>query len=203
MIWTVNPGFCQDYCFIWRICPSLTAAHYIVRIFQSEHKRMIQLQEKTCDNLKTKPFDKNDWDTLISFIKDYDFTDRSSNIIAGPITRKYFDYKLLSDSTWIVADNDTIRKEYLDLKYKYDQDLRKYYVETQRMTAYTDGTIYEGEFITPIEEKRFSIYCARLTEKDHVLNDMIYKFVVKYFNKSRYKYLGKMIENDKPKSAIQ
>jgi hypothetical protein len=202
IIWTANQAFCQDFGFTWRISPSLAGPCYGVKIVQSKNKRVIQLQEDRSGLKKTIQIEKKDCDSLISFLNQYEFPDKSSNIIEGPKHREYLDYKLLSDSSWIVIANDTVRREYLDMKFLYDHDLKKYYQETQSMSIFTDGTMYEGEFTTPNEEKRYSIYCAKLADKDHVLNDMIYSFVIKYFKKDQYKYLGKMIENDKPKKDI-
>jgi len=192
-----NLVYSQDFSFTWNISPSLAGRYYTVKINQNDSKREIQLRETVSKQFRTKKIDKKDCDSLFSFLCKYDFSDKGSNTIAGPKFREYIDIKWMPDSNWVILQNDTVRRDLLEIKYIYDKSQKKYYGEAQMMNTYTDGTDYFGEFITPNTERKFKIYCVRLTDKDYELNILIYGLVVKYFNERPD--LLKMIESDRPR----
>jgi len=192
-----NLVFCQDFNFTWQIHTSLVNRSYIVKITQHDSKRYIYLKKYNWRHFKSKKIDKNNCDSLLSFLNSYDFPTKGSTI-SRPY-REYIDTKWLADSNLVILHNDTLRRGQLNENYIFDSDSNKYYCNATWFVSWTDGTTYEGEYITSFGHKDFSVYCVRLNDKDYFLNKLIYSLVIKYYREKQYIYLGDLIEDDKPR----
>jgi hypothetical protein len=194
-----NILYSQDFKFKWQVRPSFSRA-YTVKIERNESKSHILIKEIVANDSIKKKIDKSDCDTLVKFLKSYDFPVKGSTI-NGPIFRKYYDTKLLPDTNWVIFQGDSIRRKQLWWDgYSFDDDSNKYYTEIQKVITWTDGNTYEGEFIDYNNKKTFSVYCARISEKDYGLNKLILHFIIKYDTKNDYARLKEMIERDKPRN---
>lgn len=203
LIWLCNTVQCQDFTFIWEVNPSLGNRSYTVSINKKQSISTITLRKSFSKKEKKKKFKKIDRDSLTTFLNKYSFPYRSSsNFECEAVQRDYLYTKFLPDGQRVIIEKDTFFSERLKSRhydYKYDSIEHKYYFEWRKKISFTDGTSFKGEYITKDFDKKFYIYCVWIKEKDYELNKMIYRFVTRYFKFEDYQYLGKIIEDDKPR----
>jgi hypothetical protein len=63
---------------------------------------------------------------------------------------------------------------------------------------WTDGTTYEGEYVSSNGRRKFSVHSARISASDYALNKLIYRFISKYGSNKNYIQLEILIDSDKP-----
>jgi hypothetical protein len=194
-----NLLFCQDYSFTWKISPSLAGGPYTITVTRSGNYRFINLQNQYEHLDISRKIDGPDVDSLYQFLVKYDFKDKGSNIISGATNKDYAKTTLLPDSAWVVINGDTLRKDYVELRYSFDDSSKTFYAEQHKVAVCGDGTHYEGNFTTRDVTKEYNIYCAHLNDIDFQLNQLIEKLVIKYFKEDQYKILIWMINLDKPR----
>ena len=192
-------SFSQDYIFTWIIKPSFYKS-YKITVLHKDKLCEIIIKESLAKDSIVKKISKVHIDSLYNFLEKFSFITKN-NGSTDSIVRLYFNTKILLDTNWIVLKNDTLRKESIkSMGYIFDKDSNKFYSESRQNIIWTDGNVYEGEYKTLNFTKRYSVYCAYISEIDYELNKFMYRLISRYDSKNDYKYLGKMIIEDKPKN---
>ena len=143
---------------------------------------------------------ENDCDSLISFLKNYDFPTKG-NTISGPKFRRYQETVILPDTNWIIVNGDSLRREIMWVQgYEFDPDSNKCFTESKMMWACTDGTTYKGYYKTSDDYKKFSVHSCQISIKDFDLNKLGFDLIDKYNNNNNYSNLKNDIERNKPKN---
>jgi hypothetical protein len=197
LLWIQNSCIAQDFSFKWQIWP-FSSTPYTVTIRQNSSVRQIIIKQTLSSDSIIKQMEKFDCDSLMILLKTLKF--RIQDNTEGKVINEYYQTKTFEDTNRLILGRDTIRKGLLRrLGYYFDTDSNKYYRELKSGVFWTDGNIYEGEFMKLDTIKKYSVYCAFISLDEYKINNFIYQLMTKYDNNNSHLVLRQIIYGDKPR----